>query len=232
MVDGNSRELPLDHASPNVFPLRFFILFCTTVRTTTWTRIQVITWTRIQVNYELSSILLHAGMKHTSNATHSVATSSSGALLCLPVLTSGAEVDYWEEVTLEDGSVCFYNHTGQEYSSSLPSSNEATTPIDEEGPAKATNGNEPKPAGTAESNNESQLGMWEGQVWDGVDGEVFVPWLEEESHAMKTSPEAAVPTGELPDTPEGEVVQTTSLCVQSLNPQLWHWTRPQEKVLR
>lgn len=118
-----------------------------------------------------------------------------------------AEVDYWEEVPLEEGGVCFFNHTSQEYSSSLPS-DEAITPTDR-GPADAANGSGPQPAGTAGSGNEGQLGVWEGQMWDGIDGEVFVPWPEEESQAIMTSPEAAGgPSDEVPDTPEGTYVLT------------------------
>lgn len=111
-------------------------------------------------------------------------------------------MDYWEEVALEDGSVCFYNHTSQEYSSELPAI-EAAAPIDGD-PIYPTDEGEHQPAGTSESNNESQLGMWEGQVWDGNDGEVFVPWSEEESQAMKTSPEVGGRSNEQPDTPEGQ----------------------------
>lgn len=39
------------------------------------------------------------------------------------------EVDYWEEVTSEDGTVWFYNHTTQEYAAALPDSF-STAPID------------------------------------------------------------------------------------------------------
>lgn len=126
-------------------------------------------------------------------------------LSCTYIL--GAGVDYWEEVPLEDGTVCFYNHTSQEYSSELPTI-ESATPI-HESLAHPTSEHELQPAGTAESNNEGQAGMGEGQVWDGDDGEVFVPWPEEESQAMKTSPEAGRPSDEQPDTPEGEQTGTT-----------------------
>eukprot|EP00903_Cladosiphon_okamuranus_P014760 g13677.t1 len=114
----------------------------------------------------------------------------------------GAEVDYWEEVALEDGSVCFYNHTSQEYSSELPAIEEAAQ-IDEDTEHPTDEGDK-QPAGTAGSNNETELGMLEGQVWDGKDGEVFVPWPEEESQFIKASPDAGGPSNEQADTPEEE----------------------------
>lgn len=107
--------------------------------------------------------------------------------------------------------MCFYNHTSQEYSSELPAIDPGT-PINE-GPAYTTNEDELQRAETAESNNESQSGMLEGQVWDGNDGEVFVPWPEEESQAMKTSPDAAGPRDGQPDTPEGKQSSVRAPCL-------------------
>lgn len=108
--------------------------------------------------------------------------------------------------------MCFYNHTSQEYSSELPTI-ESITPIDE-GPAYPTNVEGLQPVETAESNNEGQAEIWEGQVWDGNDGEIFVPWPEEESHAMKTSPEAGGPREKTPDTPEGEPTPSNNLALK------------------
>ncbi|CAM9253696.1 unnamed protein product, partial [Ectocarpus sp. 4 AP-2014] len=94
---------------------------------------------------------------------------------------AGTEVDYWEEVALEDGTVCFYNHTRQEYFSSLPANDAAN-----ECPASV---DEAQPTVFGESSHENSLEPLEGHVWDGVDGEVFVPWPDEE---MRTSPDAVV----------------------------------------
>ncbi|CAM9343207.1 unnamed protein product, partial [Ectocarpus sp. 12 AP-2014] len=79
----------------------------------------------------------------------------------LEVAGKGTEVDYWEEVALEDGTVCFYNHTRQEYFSSLPANNatnECPTSVDEA-----------QPTAVGESSHENSLEPLEGQVWDGVD---------------------------------------------------------------
>lgn len=101
-------------------------------------------------------------------------------------------MDCWEEVALEDGTVCFYNHTRQEYFSSLPA-NDSTN----ECPANA---DEAQPAAVVESSHENSLEPLEGQVWDGVDGEVFVPWPDEE---MRASPEAVVSHEKEVETAEG-----------------------------
>lgn len=119
-------------------------------------------------------------------------------------------MDYWEEVTAEDGSSYFFDHTSQEYYSSLPT-NDATTSIVESAVEYGTTDDaEPRSATAAwESGNESDLekrGEQQQQVWDGVDGELFVPWPEEEpDEAMKASPEAAGSNDEFPEKPEGDI---------------------------
>lgn len=111
-------------------------------------------------------------------------------------------MDYWEEVTAEDGSPWFYNHTSQEYASSLPSNN-ATAPS-VESPVAADY--KKAQSGTAAwgRGNENDLENWGGQqVWDGVDGEVFVPWPEEEpQEAMKASPEVVGSSDDILEKPE------------------------------
>lgn len=120
-------------------------------------------------------------------------------------------MDYWEEIATEDGSVWFYNHTSQEYSPSLPTNGASTSIIESpaiEYPANDPNDNQSQStAGAWESASKRELEQWEGQlVWDGVDGEIFVPWPEEEpQEAMKASPGAVESSDEIPENPEGDM---------------------------
>lgn len=115
--------------------------------------------------------------------------------------TGTAEVDYWEEVTLEDGSVCFYNHTSQEYSSALPATN-VTTAIGEI--SSHPTGDELETSAAWGSGNDGCSERWDSQVWDGVDGEVVVPWPDEKPQDMRSSPEALEGSEGQPDPPKGQ----------------------------
>lgn len=140
----------------------------------------------------------------------------------------GGEVDYWEEVIAEDGSAYFYNHTTQEYSSTLPTTDDGNLATDDQSPTYATTAaDEYPPPTTAPKLPSIQEGTarTEEEVWDGVDGEVFVPWREEEPGDMRASPEAELsddplnrPEGENIDekrTPPREFRQTLSYAVQT-----------------
>lgn len=118
------------------------------------------------------------------------------------------DVDYWEEVILEDGSVWFYNHTSQEYSPFLPVSSEETE-TDERSPPR-TDGQESQ---TDEAPGSTDPGTLEGQVWGGDDGEIFVPWPDQTAQGMNSSPEATdrkeaakEQSDEQPETREGETL--------------------------
>ncbi len=132
-------------------------------------------------------------------------------------------MDYWEEVTAGDGSVYFYNHISKESSWSLPTNesygkgaSDANDANDAHGGSYANDGNDVVTstderqgqttindghAAAGESINEVDLAS---QVWDGVDGEVFIPWPEEEPQAMKTSPESTLQSDQQLETPGGE----------------------------
>lgn len=119
-------------------------------------------------------------------------------------------MDYWEEVPAEDGSLCFYNHTSQEHYSSLPKNDATTSTFESTVVYDTTNDNGPQSTTSAwESGNKNELEERGEQqhVWDGVDGELFVPWPEEEpQEAMKASPEVVGSSEEIPEKPEGETI--------------------------
>lgn len=121
---------------------------------------------------------------------------------CLLLDADTAEIEYWEEVALEDGSVCFYNHNSQEYSPALPASNAITAAG--ESSAHLTNGEELQTDAARESGNDNNSGKGDGQMWDGADGEVFVPWPGKKPQDMRSSPEAFERSEEQPETLEGQ----------------------------
>lgn len=156
-------------------------------------------------------------------------------------------MEYWEEVTGEDGAVYFYNHTDQEYHTSLPAYEDdvetavhtdqeynasippygdaetakhadheysTTLPADSEGanttikkaPTHSAGDHEARLTLTqAPETHESVMERWENQMWDGIDGEVFVPWKEEDPGDMRASPNEIGLGGDLP---QGETGKT------------------------
>lgn len=207
-------------------------------------------------------------------------------------------MDYWEEVTGEDGTVYFFNHTDQEYHTSLPACDEneddtetanrtyqedstpapncgdapatvnhntdqeyhaslpscnddtemtATTHTDrdynahmptcgdanpenhtnhdyrtsfpthddenattKEAPTHSAGDHESRltVAQTPETHEEGVMERWENQMWDGIDGEVFVPWKEEDPGDMKASPDEIGLSGNLPQGENGKRLVT------------------------
>lgn len=139
---------------------------------------------------------------------------SSGTILCgastyatAPLVGGTGEVgkvDYWEEVTVDDGNVLFYNHTAKEYSTSLPITD--TTSTTNTTPAHPAQVDEPQPAAAwKQDNNENVVEGWEGGMWDGADGELFVPWSEDVPASMQASPDVVALLGDLPENSEGGV---------------------------
>lgn len=129
-------------------------------------------------------------------------------------------IDYWEEISAEDGSIWFYNHTTQEYSEALPTALTTIEPGDEN--ARTTENNtgltmEPISevdelqqdisAGsgrTLPNSSEGNHGLEEGmEIWeDEAEGEVFVPWAVDDPGDMKATLPTATVVAELPGLPE------------------------------
>lgn len=118
-----------------------------------------------------------------------------------------------------DGAEAATNHTGQDYNTQTPTHGDANpenrtdqehhTPLPtyddenagtEEAPTHSGGDHESRLTldQTVETREEGVMERWQNQMWDGIDGEVFVPWKEEDPGDMKASPDEIGLGGDLP----------------------------------
>lgn len=90
------------------------------------------------------------------------------------------------------------NHTDHDYHTSLPIHDYGNTTT-KEAPTYSAGDHEPGlTAALTGTHEEGVMERWENQMWDGIDGEVFVPWKEEDPGDMKASPSEIGLSGNLP----------------------------------
>lgn len=107
-----------------------------------------------------------------------------------------ASMDYWEEVTADDGYTQYYNHTTGEYYTSLPAAEDSGVATDGTSMSsqRKTSVEEALPTGGEATRTPQEM-----KPWNGVEGKVFAPWSEGEGRGMGASPIAIGSVGEIPE---------------------------------